>query len=73
LPAIPGTDVSGVVEAVGVNVGQFSPSDEVFGLLRFTSMEGSGYAEYVSAPVSDFALKPQDISHVEAAAHRCPG
>ncbi|OXM68503.1 NADP-dependent oxidoreductase [Amycolatopsis vastitatis] len=69
LPLIPGTDVSGVVEAVAADVAGFSVGDEVFGLLRFpTSLQGSAYAEYVTAPASDFARKPAAIDHVRAAA-----
>lgn len=72
LPVIPGTDLSGVVEAVASDVdgssgGGFSVGDEVFGLLRFPSFEGSTYAEYVAAPASDLALKPAGIDHVHAA------
>ncbi|MFG1665264.1 NADP-dependent oxidoreductase [Streptomyces sp. Y7] len=68
LPAIPGTDVSGVVEAVAPDVAGFSVGDEVFGLLRFPSFHGSAYAEYVAAPASDLARKPAGIDHVHAAA-----
>jgi NADPH:quinone reductase-like Zn-dependent oxidoreductase len=68
LPSIPGTDVSGVVEAIATDVDDFSVGDEVFGLLRFPSLEGgSAYAEYVAAPVSDLARKPARIDHVHAA------
>lgn len=34
LPAIPGSDVSGIVEAVAPDVTAFSPGDEVFGMIR---------------------------------------
>ncbi|WP_329531595.1 NADP-dependent oxidoreductase [Streptomyces sp. NBC_01450] len=67
LPVIPGTDVSGVVEAVAADVEGFSVGDEVFGLLRFPSFDGSTYAEYVAAPASDLARKPAGIDHVHAA------
>ncbi|MGW4321392.1 NADP-dependent oxidoreductase [Streptomyces sp. NPDC004684] len=67
LPVIPGTDLSGVVVAVAADVSGFSPGDEVFGLLRFPSFDGSAYAEYVAAPASDLALKPAGIDHVHAA------
>jgi NADPH:quinone reductase-like Zn-dependent oxidoreductase len=67
LPVIPGTDLSGVVEAVAADVEGFSVGDEVFGLLRFPSFDGSTYAEYVAAPASDIALKPAGIDHVHAA------
>lgn len=69
LPLIPGTDVSGVVESVAAGVDGFAVGDEVFGLLRFpTSLQGSAYAEYVTAPASDLAHKPTGVDHVHAAA-----
>jgi len=37
LPVIPGSDVSGVVEAVATDVQGFSVGDEVFGMVRFPS------------------------------------
>ncbi|WP_261561425.1 NADP-dependent oxidoreductase [Frankia tisae] len=67
LPIIPGTDVSGVVEAVAADVADLSAGDEVFGLLRFPSLEGSAYAEYVAAPASNLARKPARIDHAQAA------
>ncbi|GGS24678.1 NADPH:quinone reductase [Streptomyces nojiriensis] len=67
LPVVPGTDLSGVVEAVAADVADFSVGDEVFGLLRFPGFDGSTYAEYVAAPASDLALKPAHIDHVHAA------
>lgn len=68
LPVIPGTDVSGVVEAAAADVHGFSVGDEVFGMLRFPSFGDSrAYAEYVAAPASDLALKPASIDHVHAA------
>ncbi|TYB69227.1 NADP-dependent oxidoreductase [Nonomuraea sp. PA05] len=73
LPLIPGTDVSGVVEAVAPDVAGFSPGDEVFGLLRFPGLEGGAYAEYVAAPASDLARKPAHLDHVHAAASAMAG
>lgn len=67
LPVIPGTDVSGVVEAVAADVEGFSIGDEVFGMLRFPSFDGQAYAEYVTAPASDLGRKPAGIDHVHAA------
>ncbi|MEV7394179.1 NADP-dependent oxidoreductase [Streptomyces sp. NPDC091215] len=67
LPVIPGTDVSGVVEAVAADVQGFSAGDEVFGLLRFPGFDGQAYAQYVAAPASDLARKPAGIDHVHAA------
>jgi NADPH:quinone reductase-like Zn-dependent oxidoreductase len=60
-----GTDVAGHVEAVGRNVTQFRPRDEVFGEL---SRCGFGaYAEYAAAPEKALALKPANLSFEEAA------
>ncbi|MDC7812267.1 NADP-dependent oxidoreductase [Sphingomonas koreensis] len=68
-PVIPGSDVSGVVVAVADDVQGFVPGDEAFGMIRFPSYGDSlGYAEYVSAPASDLAIKPRSIDHVHAAA-----
>src|SRR6478672_337712 len=61
-----GTDIAGTVEAVGRNVTQFRPGDEVFGEL---SRCGFGaYAEFVAAPEKALALKPVNVSFEEAAA-----
>ncbi|MFJ6694931.1 NADP-dependent oxidoreductase [Streptomyces sp. NPDC091272] len=69
LPLIPGTDISGVVEAVSDDVQGFAPGDEVVGLLRFPDeMQSGAYAEYVAAPASDLAPKPATVDHVQAAA-----
>lgn len=67
LPIIPGTDVSGVVAAVATGVDGLSVGDEVFGLLRFPSLDGKAYAEYVAAPAADLAPKPGRVDHVHAA------
>jgi NADPH:quinone reductase-like Zn-dependent oxidoreductase len=62
---IPGSDIAGRVEAVGQNVTQFRPGDEVFGAKGFA---GGGFAEYVCATEKELALKPANISFEEAAA-----
>jgi NADPH:quinone reductase-like Zn-dependent oxidoreductase len=62
----PGADMAGRVEAVGGNVKQFRPGDEVFGDL---SACGSGaFAEYVSVPENAVALKPANMTFEQAAA-----
>lgn len=69
LPAIPGSDLSGVVAAVGADVSDFALGDAVFGMVRFPSFGASAaYAEYVAAPASDLARKPDGIDHIDAAA-----
>ncbi|GGK59855.1 NADP-dependent oxidoreductase [Nocardia camponoti] len=61
-----GWDIAGTVVEVGEGV-DFAIGDEVFGMPRFPAA-GNGYAEYVAAPASHFALKPTALSQVEAAA-----
>jgi len=61
-----GADIAGRVEAVGGNVKQFQPGDEVFGDISACGF--GGFAEYVSVPEDALALKPANISFEEAAA-----
>ncbi len=60
---IPGADVAGRVEAVGRNVKQMRPGDEVYGDVGHGS-----FAEYACAPASRLAKKPANLSFEEAAA-----
>ena len=64
--AIPGVDIAGRIEAVGRNVKQFRPGDEVFG--DISACGNGGFAEYVSVPENALALKPANLSFEEAAA-----
>src|SRR3990170_6583981 len=57
-----GSDVAGRVEAVGDNVKQFRPGDDVFGCAK------GAFAEYVLARESYLALKPTNSSFEDAAA-----
>jgi NADPH:quinone reductase-like Zn-dependent oxidoreductase len=54
LPFTPGSDVSGVVVAVGPEVTGLAEGDAVFGLVRFpvVNQGGSGYAKYTTSPVA---------------------
>lgn len=61
-----GADIAGRVDAVGRNVTQFKPGDEVFGNLA-TSGWG-GFAEYVCACEDALVVKPSRLSFAEAAA-----
>jgi NADPH:quinone reductase-like Zn-dependent oxidoreductase len=67
--AIPGTDVAGVVEAVGERVTQFRQGDGVFGETITTDQwtNGGAYAEYVSVRQELLALKPDSITFEQAA------
>lgn len=62
LPLIPGRDVSGIVAAVGGEVEAFSPGDEVYAAPHIGC-----YAQYVAVKARHAALKPRNLTHVEAA------
>ncbi|TNY35851.1 NADP-dependent oxidoreductase [Thermomonospora catenispora] len=66
-PLIPGWDVAGVVEAVGLDVPEFSVGDEVMGYIRKDVVQLGAYAEYVAANVRLLARKPASMSWEEAA------
>jgi NADPH:quinone reductase-like Zn-dependent oxidoreductase len=55
-------DFAGVVEAVGNNVTEFKPGDEVFGL------KGGAVAEYLCARKDRVVLKPANITFEQAGA-----
>jgi NADPH:quinone reductase-like Zn-dependent oxidoreductase len=61
-----GADVAGRVEAVGRNVKQFKPGDEVFGDIFQSG--GGALAEYACAREDALALKPASLTFEEAAA-----
>jgi NADPH:quinone reductase-like Zn-dependent oxidoreductase len=56
-----GGDVAGQVEAVGRNVKQFKPGDEVFGACR------GAFAEYACASESRLVTKPDNVTFEQAA------
>ena len=66
-PIVLGWDISGVIERVGENVTDFKEGQEVFGMVNFVG-HGMAYAEYVVAPAEHLTIKPNNISHSEAAA-----
>ena len=65
MPLTLGWDVSGVVAAVGSEVTRFSEGDAVY---SSPDMKRNGtYAEYVAIREDEIALKPQMVSHIDAA------
>ncbi len=58
-----GADVAGVVEAVGKNISQFKPGDNVFG-----DIGHGGFAEYALGREKQLVLKPTNLSFEQAAA-----
>lgn len=59
---VPGTDLAGVVAAVGSSVTRFQPGDEVYGVGR------GSFAEFASAPEDKLAPKPSSLTFEQAAA-----
>jgi NADPH:quinone reductase-like Zn-dependent oxidoreductase len=58
-----GSDIAGLVEAVGRDVTRLQPGDEVYGdNLRLMG----GFAQYAVAPESTLALKPVELTFAEA-------
>ena len=60
-----GSDIAGRVEAVGKNVREFQPGDEVFGDLMY---RWGGFAEYVCAPEAELMVKPASMTFEQIAA-----
>ena len=65
LPLILGSELSGIVEAVGEEVAGFKPGDEVYGATN--EMFTGAYAEYAIASAKMMADKPEKLTHIEAA------
>ena len=65
LPLVLGSDLSGVVDSIGVGVEVLKVGDEVFGVTneRFTG----AYAEYAVAKATMLAPKPKSLNHTHAA------
>jgi len=62
-----GSDIAGRIEAVGGNVRQFQPGDEIWGDLSFPLGFGA-FAQYVCIPESGLRLTPASMTFEEAAA-----
>jgi len=67
-PATLGGDFSGVVADVGEGVSGFKKGDEVYGYASILGGGSGSFAEFVSADAKVMALKPKNITHVEAGA-----
>ncbi len=60
-----GSDIAGIIEAVGKDIRLFKPGDEVFGLMM---NYGGSFAEYACKSEKGLALKPAGLTFEEAAA-----
>jgi len=67
LPYTPGSDIAGVVEAIGNKVMRIKVGDEVFG-----TTFGGTYAEYISIKESQITVKPRNVSLNEAVSLAVP-
>lgn len=65
LPLTLGSELSGVVDSIGVGVEEFNVGDEVFGVTN-ERLTGA-YAEYAVAKATMLAPKPKILNHVHAA------
>jgi NADPH:quinone reductase-like Zn-dependent oxidoreductase len=67
-----GSDIAGVVEAVGRQVTDLAPGDEVFGstdkVLGSTGARVGAFAQYAAAPAAQLARKPAGLAFADAAA-----
>ncbi|WP_416418049.1 NADP-dependent oxidoreductase [Paenarthrobacter aromaticivorans] len=66
-PAIPGWDVAGVVESVGIDAPQFQPGDEVMAYGRKDYVHGGSFAEFIALPERLLARKPASLGWNESA------
>ncbi|MEU6119729.1 NADP-dependent oxidoreductase [Streptomyces sp. NPDC047117] len=66
-PLIPGWDVAGVVEAVGMDATEYRVGDEVMGYVRKDEVQHGTFAELVAAPVRTLARKPAALDWQQAA------
>lgn len=64
-PLILGSDIAGTVEAVGNDVKNFKPGDEIIGSLEWYKQ--SAFAEYVATQEKYITYKPANLTFTEAA------
>lgn len=66
-PVVPGWDVAGTIERVGIDVPEFAVGDEVMAYARKDYVHGGTFAEFVSVPVRALAAKPASLDWKQAA------
>ena len=65
LPFVSGSDVAGVIQAVGAAMTKFVPGEAVYAMTPTTT--GGAYAEYVTVAADNVARVPSGLSLEEAA------
>jgi len=66
-PLIPGWDAAGIVSRRGPGADFFADGAQVYAYCRTPVIRGGTYAEYVTVPQENAALKPKNMSFEEAA------
>ncbi|MCY0953232.1 NADP-dependent oxidoreductase [Streptomyces sp. H27-S2] len=66
-PVVPGWDVAGTVERVGIDTPEYAEGDEVMAYARKDYVHGGTFAEFVTVPVRALAHKPASLGWAEAA------
>src|SRR6266542_23768 len=66
-PLTPGIDASGVIEAVGQNVGGVAVGDEVYGVSDKPFQGAGSLAQFLVTPATAVSPKPGTVDHVGAA------
>lgn len=65
MPLILGSDIAGVIEAIGSNVKDYKPGDEIIGSLQWDKQ--SAFAEYAATKEKYITRKPQNVSLADSA------
>lgn len=68
LPTVPGWDVAGIVEQVGLDTPEFAVGDAVLAYARADVVANGSVAEYMPVPVRTAAHKPEGLDFAAAAA-----
>ncbi|OYX28005.1 MAG: hypothetical protein B7Z06_02820 [Flavobacteriales bacterium 32-35-8] len=66
MPYTVGTDISGIIEAIGNEVTDYKIGDEIIGSLEWAKQ--GAFADYVATETKYISLKPKNLSFEEAAA-----
>jgi NADPH:quinone reductase-like Zn-dependent oxidoreductase len=72
-PIVPGLDLSGTVDELGVGVHAFKIGDPVFGVVGRMPFGRGSVAEYVTASAGSIAKRPASIEAIDAAAFPLAG
>ena len=67
-PLIPGWDAAGTISGLGKNVTEYKVGDEVFAYCRKPVVQFGTYADFISCPLENIALKPKTLSMAQSAA-----